>query len=265
MKHEPCQLDADFLSGSDGALADAPSASMNVLAGYPHPVKDMPPRDRLLELFEVDLEGGFLRFRSYRGGPAKPGSRAGTRTRAGYRVVTVDGRVFAVHRILWYLYSGEKPDVVDHINGVRDDNRIMNLRSVSRSENAKNNRLARLTRDIMAQKMTLAEAAKHMGLSVNGMRSRAKADPFRYGMTRDNSGRIWLEFDPISFGPGPRSSVDDPKVPKSTSVGSSEVSLEVENAVLRSRVELIEADRDQWRDLAKSLAARRWRFWPFSS
>ena len=53
------------------------------------------------------------------------------------------GQVFKVdmyaHRVIWALTYNEWPDGdIDHINGNRTDNRINNLRDVSRSENLKN-------------------------------------------------------------------------------------------------------------------------------
>lgn len=43
------------------------------------------------------------------------------------------------HRVAWALYYGGWPTGhIDHINGVRNDNRIINLRSVSMQENSKN-------------------------------------------------------------------------------------------------------------------------------
>lgn len=46
---------------------------------------------------------------------------------------------FKAHRLAWLLHYGEWPsDGIDHINGVRDDNRIENLRVVSNSDNIKN-------------------------------------------------------------------------------------------------------------------------------
>lgn len=56
------------------------------------------------------------------------------------------GRVFAMqcyaHRVIWAIYYGEWPtDQIDHINGVKNDNRIENLRAVTRQENGKNQKL----------------------------------------------------------------------------------------------------------------------------
>lgn len=42
------------------------------------------------------------------------------------------------HRVIWKMVYGHDPDDIDHINGIRSDNRLMNLRNVTRAENLKN-------------------------------------------------------------------------------------------------------------------------------
>jgi hypothetical protein len=39
------------------------------------------------------------------------------------------------HRFAWYYIHKEIPNIIDHINGVRDDNRIINLRNVTQQQN----------------------------------------------------------------------------------------------------------------------------------
>lgn len=49
---------------------------------------------------------------------------------------------YFAHRVAWALHYGEWPeDQIDHVNGIRSDNRIENLRSVSQSDNQKNAKL----------------------------------------------------------------------------------------------------------------------------
>jgi len=57
---------------------------------------------------------------------------------AGYRVGDIFGQTMRSHRVIWAIVYGEWPDNIDHINGVRDDNRWHNLRSVSRHGNMQN-------------------------------------------------------------------------------------------------------------------------------
>lgn len=59
--------------------------------------------------------------------------------RNGYKVGRLEGQNFYAHRIAYAIWHGEHPSAdVDHVNGRRDDNRIANLRSVSRSVNQRN-------------------------------------------------------------------------------------------------------------------------------
>jgi len=51
----------------------------------------------------------------------------------------MQGKLIKAHRAAWALYFGVFPEGdIDHINGVRDDNRICNLRDVDRRANSRN-------------------------------------------------------------------------------------------------------------------------------
>lgn len=62
----------------------------------------------------------------------------GCKDSAGYVVVWYNKRLWRVHRLAYHLQGLEIPEQVDHINGVRDDNRWCNLRPCTNMQNQYN-------------------------------------------------------------------------------------------------------------------------------
>lgn len=62
----------------------------------------------------------------------------GTDNGFGYLRITVFGKSYYAHRLAWFYMKGVWPDQIDHINGIKSDNRIDNLRSVNTQQNNQN-------------------------------------------------------------------------------------------------------------------------------
>jgi len=95
------------------------------------------------ELIEAKYEykpdtGEFLRKQS--GGGKYVGSSAGYIKKSdGYVYIKIGQNTYTAHRFAWIVTYGESPKGdIDHINGIRSDNRISNLRAVNRSLNLHN-------------------------------------------------------------------------------------------------------------------------------
>lgn len=70
------------------------------------------------------------------------GKEAGKVDGHGYRIILVDGQLYYAHRLAWMIVYNEDPGekYIDHINGNTSDNRIINLRLVTPSNNNLNTR-----------------------------------------------------------------------------------------------------------------------------
>jgi hypothetical protein len=77
------------------------------------------------------------------------GDIAGSKTIDGYWSLRVCGKTYLAHRLAWLYVHGEWPKHdIDHISGNKSDNRIANLRDVTRSVNCGNQRRARVDNKI---------------------------------------------------------------------------------------------------------------------
>lgn len=92
----------------------------------------------LLESLSYDAETGkFVRLVA--SSNAKVGSVAGSKNKQGYLVIWLFGKPYLAHRLAWFYVNGDWPaGQIDHVNMVRHDNRIANLRDSTRSQNGCN-------------------------------------------------------------------------------------------------------------------------------
>lgn len=96
------------------------------------------PIETLQRLFRYEQETGNVYWIAEGKGRIKK-KAAGTVVKAGYIGIMIDGKRYYAHRIAWALHHGKHPtDQLDHINGIKTDNRIVNLREATNSQNGKN-------------------------------------------------------------------------------------------------------------------------------
>jgi hypothetical protein len=97
-----------------------------------------PSPERLRALLDYDPKTGILTWKPRTGhGAARwnskyAGTRAGSRCPDGNILIKIDDRSYLAHRLIWAMEHGTFPECVVHRNGKRDDNRLKNLRAMTR-------------------------------------------------------------------------------------------------------------------------------------
>lgn len=93
---------------------------------------------RLKERLSYNPDSGIFTWRQSPAKRVKIGDVAGTKCN-GYIRIFIDSKGYAAHRLAWFYVYGEWPShQIDHINRLKDDNKISNLRDISIRENAEN-------------------------------------------------------------------------------------------------------------------------------
>lgn len=104
-----------------------------------HRPGDLPPAWKVRELFHYDPATGIFTRKVRTSNRVKVNEVAGLRKPSRYVLICVDGRQYRAHRLAWLYVHGEPPNGdLDHINRIKTDNRIANLREATRKQNMEN-------------------------------------------------------------------------------------------------------------------------------
>ena len=98
----------------------------------------------LLEnVLSYDPGTGVFKWKVSKSRRAIAGGLAGSIVDSGYRKIKVDGKHYFAHRLAFILMGHDLPEQVDHINGIRSDNRWENLRPATSQINSRNRCLSK--------------------------------------------------------------------------------------------------------------------------
>jgi len=94
---------------------------------------------QLKGLFSYDCDTGLFTRKVTMCSTARKGTVPKSINKDGYYQVRIDRKMYVQHRLAWLYVYGKFPDGdIDHVNHTRTDNRIENLRSVSKATNNRN-------------------------------------------------------------------------------------------------------------------------------
>ncbi len=95
-------------------------------------------KEKALEMFEY-ADGKLIRKQN--SSTAKAGDVAGSKESNGYLRVRIDNHKYLIHQVIFLMHYGYLPKTIDHINRIKDDNRIENLREATVKQNSYNSAL----------------------------------------------------------------------------------------------------------------------------
>jgi hypothetical protein len=96
-------------------------------------------QDELKGIVSYDFDTGMFTRLITTCGSAQKGSIPVSKNKDGYYQLRINYKMYTQHRLVWLYVNGGFPNGdIDHINHIRTDNRIVNLRVVDKATNNKN-------------------------------------------------------------------------------------------------------------------------------
>ena len=101
-------------------------------------------KDYLNYLF--DYKNGVLFWKNPISTKLKCGQKAGSKGSNNYLKVSINGKFYLNHRIIFMMNYGYLPTIVDHIDNNSLNNLIENLRPATRSQNCHNSNISKISK-----------------------------------------------------------------------------------------------------------------------
>ena len=98
-------------------------------------------KELLDELFEY--KDGSLYWKVTLSNRGKIGNKAGSARTDGYLRLGINGKEYAIHRLVFFMHNGYLPKIIDHIDNNYLNNKIENLREATQSQNLQNSKLSK--------------------------------------------------------------------------------------------------------------------------
>ena len=98
-------------------------------------------QEKVLELFEY--RDGELYWKKDVAKNVKKGFLAGVPNPRNYKIIGINGKTYRAHRLIFLMFYGYLPKIIDHIDGNTLNNKINNLREAKSADNSANSKLSK--------------------------------------------------------------------------------------------------------------------------